>query len=153
MLAGLERPSEGEVEVAGVSLGGLDRTALAELRRRCLAMAPQGTELVDALDASENVALSLRLRERDRSSGDAWLATLGLGDLAGRPARVLSGGERQRVAVASVLAAGAALALFDEPTSQLDEANAERLGDALRAAARDGGAIVCATHDPPGSIR
>ncbi len=148
MLAGLERPSEGEVEVAGVSLGGLDRTALAELRRRCLAMASQGTELVDALDASENVALSLRLRERDRSSGDAWLATLGLGGLAGRPARVLSGGERQRVAVARVLAAGAALALFDEPTSQLDEANAERLGDALRAAARDGGAIVCATHDP-----
>ena len=148
MLAGLERPSEGEVEVDGRPLGGLDRAELAELRRRCLALASQGTELVDSLDAGENVELSLRLRELDRAPGRAWLAKLGLAGVAGRPARVLSGGERQRVAVARVLAAGATLALFDEPTSQLDEANAERLGDALLAAAREGTAIVCATHDP-----
>ena len=148
MLAGLERPSEGEVEVDGRPLSGLDRAELAELRRRCLAMASQGTELVDSLDAGENVELSLRLRELDRAPGRAWLAELGLAGVAGRPARVLSGGERQRVAVARVLAAGATLALFDEPTSQLDEANAERLGDALLAAAREGTAIVCATHDP-----
>ena len=148
MLAGLERPSGGEVEVEGSALAGLDRAALAELRRRGVAMASQGTELVDALDAGENVALSLRLRARERAAGQRWLTTLGLAGLEGRPARVLSGGERQRVAVARVLSAGTGLILLDEPTSQLDEANAERLGNALRSAAREGAAIVCATHDP-----
>ncbi|MBO0870325.1 MAG: ATP-binding cassette domain-containing protein, partial [Micromonosporaceae bacterium] len=65
-----------------------------------------------------------------------------------RLARVLSGGERQRVSVARVLAAGPAIAVLDEPTSQQDEANAERVVRALVSASRSGTAVLAATHDP-----
>jgi energy-coupling factor transporter ATP-binding protein EcfA2 len=77
-----------------------------------------------------------------------WLDALGLDALRHRHVRVLSGGERQRVSVARVLAAEPAIAVLDEPTSQQDEANAERLVGVLVAAARRGTAVVAATHDP-----
>src|SRR5204863_340340 len=71
-----------------------------------------------------------------------WLDVLGLAPLAHRPVRVLSGGERQRVSVARTLIVTPAVAVLDEPTSQQDEANAERLVDVLVAAARQGAAVV-----------
>ena len=73
---------------------------------------------------------------------------LHLQPVLGRPVRDLSGGERQRVAIARALGADVPLVLLDEPTSQLDEANAERVAALLRAEAATGTAIVCATHDP-----
>jgi ABC-type lipoprotein export system ATPase subunit len=79
---------------------------------------------------------------------DRWLDALGLTGLRHREVAALSGGERARVAVARALVAGRPLVLLDEPTAQLDEANAERLAAALVDAARAGAAVVVATHDP-----
>ena len=115
-----------------------------------MAVAGQGGGLVDALDVEENLALARDARglAADAAAVDEWIDRLGLHGLRHRRVAVLSGGERQRAQVARVLVSGAALAVLDEPTSQQDEANAERVVAALRAAADAGTAVVVATHDP-----
>jgi ABC-type lipoprotein export system ATPase subunit len=150
VLAGLDRPDAGEVTVGGRPLAGLDRDGLAALRRAHVAVAGQGGGLVDALDVEENLALARDARglPADRAAVDGWIDRLGLHGLRARRVGVLSGGERQRALVARVLVSGAGLAVLDEPTSQQDEANAERVVAALRAAAEAGTAVVVATHDP-----
>ena len=150
VLAGLDRPDAGEVTVAGRALGGLDRDGLAGLRRAHVAVAGQGGGLVDALDVEENLAIAREARglAADPAAVDGWIDRLGLHGLRQRRVAVLSGGERQRALVARVLVSGAGLAVLDEPTSQQDEANAERVVAALRAAADAGTAVVVATHDP-----
>jgi ABC-type lipoprotein export system ATPase subunit len=150
ILAGLERPDAGTVCVTGHDLGALDRTRLAALRREAVGVSGQAASLVDAIDVVENLELVSDVRglARDRARVGAWLEAFGLAALGDREVRVLSGGERQRVSVARTLAAGPALALLDEPTSQQDEASAERLVAVLLAAARSGIAVVAATHDP-----
>ncbi len=150
VLCGLERPDAGTVHVAGTDLAGLDRAGLAAVRRHRVAVAGQGTALVETTDVTENLDL-VRVARHLPPAPDlvARLITeLGLAALRDRPVRVLSGGERQRVAVARVLAAQPALAVFDEPTSHQDEAHAELVVAALRAAARRGVAVLAATHDP-----
>ncbi|HET6211778.1 MAG TPA: ATP-binding cassette domain-containing protein [Micromonosporaceae bacterium] len=150
ILAGLERPDAGSVLVAGVDLAGLDRSGLAALRRGQLSVAGQGIALVETLDVPGNLELVRQARGLPASSDlvDGWIAELGLTGVRHRAVRVLSGGERQRVAVARVLAVEPALAVLDEPTSQQDEANAERIAAVLLGAARGGMAVVAATHDP-----
>jgi ABC-type lipoprotein export system ATPase subunit len=150
LLCGLERPDAGLVTVAGVDLSGLDRAGLAGLRRRHIALAAQGTALLETMDVDENldlVRLTRHLPDEPRRF-DEWIGALGLAAVRHRPARVLSGGERQRVAVARVLASGAAIAVLDEPTSRQDEAHAELVVSALVAAARGGVAVLAASHDP-----
>jgi ABC-type lipoprotein export system ATPase subunit len=150
VLCGLERPTAGTVEVAGIDLAPLDRAALATLRRRHVGVAGQGTALVETMDVVENLDL-VRLARHLRADPDLvarLIADLGLTALRHRPVRVMSGGERQRVAVARVLAAEPELAVFDEPTSHQDEAHAELVVAALTAAAGRGVAVVAATHDP-----
>ncbi|OLB65219.1 MAG: hypothetical protein AUI10_07785 [Actinobacteria bacterium 13_2_20CM_2_72_6] len=150
ILAGLERPDAGTVEVLGTDLSGLDRGGLADLRRRHLAVAAQQAVLVETLDVVGNLELARQARGLDAGAAlvDDWLDTLGLTALRHRPVRVLSGGERQRVAVARVLAVEPAVAVLDEPTSQQDEANVHRVVAVLLDAARRGTAVVAATHDP-----
>jgi ABC-type lipoprotein export system ATPase subunit len=150
ILAGLERPDAGTVEVLGTELSGLDRAGLAELRRRHLAVSAQQAVLVETLDVVGNLELVRQARGLAVTARvvDGWLDTLGLTALRHRPVRVLSGGERQRVAVARVLAAEPAVAVLDEPTSQQDEANVHRVVAVLVEAARRGTAVVSATHDP-----
>jgi len=150
ILAGLERPDAGSVEVLGADLAGLDRSGLAALRRRHIAVSAQQAVLVESLDVVANLELVRQVRGLDTTADliDRWLDALGLAALRHRPVRVLSGGERQRVSVARVLAAEPSVAVLDEPTSQQDESNAERVVEALVAAARRGTAVVAATHDP-----
>ena len=148
-LAGLEVPAAGTVTVLGEQVAG-DRTARAVQRRTRVAFAMQGGGLAEALDAEANVALGRTLRGLEPAPGRATelFEALHLQPVLGRPVRDLSGGERQRVAIARALGADVPLVLLDEPTSQLDEANAERVAALLRAEAATGTAIVCATHDP-----
>jgi ABC-type lipoprotein export system ATPase subunit len=148
-LAGLEVPAAGTVTVAGEPIAA-DRTARALQRRTTVAFAMQGGGLAEALDAEANVALGRSLRGLEPAPERAaeLFAALHLQPVLGRPVRDLSGGERQRVAIARALGADVRLVLLDEPTSQLDEANAERVAALLRAEAAAGTAIVCATHDP-----
>jgi ABC-type lipoprotein export system ATPase subunit len=147
LLAGLLRPSEGEVLLAGEPIHALSRSRLAALRRENVALVTQEPGLVPYLTALENVELALDLRRR---SGDARraLAEVGLEERLDARAARLSAGERQRVAIARALAVEAPLLLADEPTARLDEENARAAGTLLAAAARERGvAVVCATHD------
>ncbi len=150
MLAGLERPDAGTVQVLGADLAGLDRGGLARLRRRHVAVCGQRAVLVETLDVVGNVELVRQARGLPVTAGlvEEWLDALGLAALRHRPVRVLSGGERQRVAVARALAVEPDFAVLDEPTSQQDEANVHRVVAVLAAAARRGTAVVAATHDP-----
>ena len=150
LMTGLERPDRGVVRLAGTDLDGLDRTALAGLRRGHLTVAGQSGSLLETLDIGENLELvrDARALAPDPALVDFWIEELGLTPLRHRPVRLLSGGERQRVAVARALAVDPELTVMDEPTSQLDEANAERLVGVLVEAARRGLAVVVATHDP-----
>jgi ABC-type lipoprotein export system ATPase subunit len=150
ILCGLERAEAGEVRVFGQDLGRLDRSGLAGLRRQYVGVAAQSAALIETLDVLDNLELVRQARglPPDPDQLRRWLDALGLDTLRHRPVRVLSGGERQRVSVARVLAGGPAIAVLDEPTSQQDEANAERLVGVLVDAARGGCAVVAATHDP-----
>jgi ABC-type lipoprotein export system ATPase subunit len=150
LLTGLERPDDGSVQLAGQDLGTLDRDGLAALRRRHVAVAAQGGALVEALDVAGNLALAREARglEADPDEVERWLDALALHGLRHRPVSMLSGGERQRVAVGRALVVRPDLAVLDEPTSQQDEANAERLVAVLAEAAAEGRAVVAATHDP-----
>ena len=148
-LAGLESPAAGSVAVDGHTVTATGRQRALQ-RRPHVAFAMQGGGLAEALDAEANVALGRTCAASSRHpSGAAELfAALNLQPVLGRPVRDLSGGERQRVAIARALGADVPLVLLDEPTSQLDEANAERVAALLVAEAATGTAVVCATHDP-----
>jgi ABC-type lipoprotein export system ATPase subunit len=150
VLAGLERPDAGTVILTETDLSGCDRDALAALRAAELAMVTQEVHLAGATDAEANLELARAVRHQpaDPQADHERLGELGLAALAHRPVGALSGGERQRVAVARSLVVNATLMLLDEPTSQLDEASAERMAHVLVSAARSGVAVVVATHDP-----
>jgi putative ABC transport system ATP-binding protein len=151
MLAGLELPDAGTVEVDGAELTALDRTARAAIRRDKIAYVGQQAGLVPHLSALENVELALALRGRDETRPDALAAldAVGLAERATQRVARLSHGERARVAIARALAAKPALLLADEPTSRLDGANAIAVAILLGRLAREtGAAVVCATHDP-----
>ena len=151
LVAGLDRPDHGRVELAQTDLTTATRDELARLRARHVAIVPQVSALVAGLSARENVALGLRARGRTpheaRERAQDALQEVGLGDLAHRRADGLSGGERQRVALARALATDAPLLVADEPTANLDEANAIRVAELLAERARQGTCVVCATHD------
>jgi ABC-type lipoprotein export system ATPase subunit len=147
LLAGLELPDAGAVEVCETDMGRLNRVARAELRREHIALVPQRPGLLPFLSARENVDLTAQITRN--GSGPDTLASVGLAERAGHRVSRLSAGEQVRVAVARALAARPRLLLVDEPTARLDEANARRLAALLSNLARESAsAVVCATHDP-----
>jgi len=144
------------VVASGVTIAGQDvsthsREQLAQLRARAVAVVPQVSALVAGLSALDNVALGLRARGEStqdvRTRAYEALEAVDLHELAKRLAGGLSGGERQRVALARALATNAPLIVADEPTANLDEANAIKVAELLAERARNGACIVCATHD------
>ena len=149
LLAGLELPTSGEVNVLGHDVAKLDRAARARLRRDHVGYVGQQPGLVPSLSALENVELALALRERAPESALETLVAVGLEDRAEQRVSRLSTGERGRVAIARALAVRPELLLADEPTSRLDQANAIGVGTLFVRLAREfGAAVVCATHDP-----
>jgi ABC-type lipoprotein export system ATPase subunit len=149
VLAGLELPDGGEVDVLGTDLTQLDRAARARLRRDHIGYVGQQPGLVPTLSALENVELALALRGLPPDRAHETLVAVGLEDRVEQRVSRLSTGERGRVAIARALAPRPHLLLADEPTSRLDQANAIAVGTLFVRLARDfGAAVVCATHDP-----
>jgi putative ABC transport system ATP-binding protein len=153
LLAGLEPPDEGRVEVLGHDLAALSAADRAKLRRTRIGIVFQAFGLVPSLDALENVALPLRLGgvtpDEAAERATRALGAVDLGDRGRHRVDELSGGERQRVGVARAIAIAPAVILADEPTGNLDERNGRAVVELLAArAGANGTAIVLVTHDP-----
>jgi putative ABC transport system ATP-binding protein len=150
ILAGLDKPTAGEVTVAGVEVTTLDDTELTKLRRDHIGFIFQFFNLLPMLTAAENIALPLRLA--GTTPDKAWLAELidkvGLGDrLTHRPSE-LSGGQQQRVAVARALVSRPSVMFADEPTGNLDSTTGGEILALLRDSVDSlGQTTVMVTHD------
>ncbi|HSD60372.1 MAG TPA: ABC transporter ATP-binding protein [Burkholderiales bacterium] len=133
LVAGLDTPDAGRIDLDGTDLTALDDTARTLLRRREMGFVFQAVHLLPHLTVAQNVALPLALNGVPRGEADArvqrLLEAVGLGGRASSPPRELSGGEQQRVAVARALVHAPRLLLADEPTGNLDS---EAAGQVLR---------------------
>ncbi|WP_189857477.1 ABC transporter ATP-binding protein [Streptomyces poonensis] len=152
MVAGLDRPSSGTVQVHGQDLGALNETGLALFRRRHIGMIFQFFNLIDDLPALDNVALAAQLTgasaRQARRRALELLDELGIADRKDIYPAALSGGERQRVAVARALMNRPALLLADEPTGALDSRSGEQVMDLLIDLNQIGQTLLIVTHDP-----
>lgn len=152
LLGALDTPTSGEVLLNGLSYADLDSAGLTGLRNRHIGFVFQFHHLLRDFSALENVMMPLRIGGRgetaSRARASELLAAVGVGGRAAHRPSQLSGGEQQRVAVARALAAHPALLLADEPSGNLDAANAERLHDMLAGLARDENrGLVVVTHN------
>jgi putative ABC transport system ATP-binding protein len=148
--AGLERPSGGEVWLMGQDLATLDEDRRARLRRGRVALIFQAFHLLPNMTAEENVSTPLEIAGEARATPLAreWLERVGLAQRARHYPHQMSGGEQQRVALARALAARPQLLFADEPTGNLDSANAAIVADLLFGlVAEVGAALVLVTHD------
>ncbi|MDA2912648.1 ABC transporter ATP-binding protein [Acidobacteriia bacterium AH_259_A11_L15] len=152
LLAGLDRPTAGEVEFDGRRLSELSPEELAAHRNTRIGFVWQLSNLLPDFTAQENVEMPLLVRgeSRERAADEArrWLAEVGLAERAHHLAGELSGGEQQRAALARALVSGPAVLFADEPTGNLDEANRERILSLLIALHRTHGLTsFLATHN------
>ncbi len=152
LIAGLDRPSSGSVELFGRNLAELSDAALALLRRNRVGLVFQDFKLLPALPCWENAALPLlpigmSLAARRRRAMN-WFEQLGITEVADRPPEQLSGGQQQRVALARAFVNDPDLVLADEPTSQIDAESAEQVLAALHTMVAGGKTVVITTHDP-----
>jgi putative ABC transport system ATP-binding protein len=150
LIAGLDRPTAGTIEVAGVDIARLGEDALARFRRDTLGYVFQSFHLIPTLTAAENVAVPLEIA----GVADAPARARALLDEVGLAARAhhypaqLSGGEQQRVAIARAVTLGPPLLLADEPTGNLDSATGAQIIELLLRLHRERGAtLVLVTHD------
>jgi putative ABC transport system ATP-binding protein len=151
MLAGLDRPSSGEVYLGDTEITSLNDKALTLLRRDRIGFIFQSFNLLPTMTAAENIVLPMRIA--GRKPDEHWVAsivqTVGLTDrLSHRPSE-LSGGQQQRVAAARALASKPQIVFADEPTGALDSKSGAELLTFLRDAVTDlGQTVVMVTHDP-----
>jgi len=153
LMAGLDRPSSGQVVLDGHSLGDDTGEQLASLRRQRIGYLSQEPAPIGFLSAEENTVLILRIRGWDADAAAERAVTVltraGLADRARQRVHRLSAGEAQRLALARALAGARGLLIADEPTSRQDEASARAVAALLAAAAhQEGQTVICATHDP-----
>ena len=152
LLAGIDRPTSGELEVDGLSLGDLSRNKLADWRSEHVGYVFQLYNLVPVLTAYENIELPLLLHpisaeERHRRVSAA-LDVVGIADRHAHYPRQLSGGQEQRVAIARAIVTEPTLLLADEPTGDLDRESATAVMELLtRLNKEQGRTIVMVTHD------
>jgi putative ABC transport system ATP-binding protein len=150
LLAGLDRPSAGELYIGDTEIGALSDKALTLLRRDRIGFIFQAFNLLPTLTAAENIVLPLRIagRKPDRAWVDSIVRTVGLGERLGHRPTQLSGGQQQRVAAARALASRPEIVFADEPTGALDSRSGAELLSFLRRAVSDlGQTVVMVTHD------
>jgi putative ABC transport system ATP-binding protein len=148
--AGLERPTRGDVRLLGEDIGPLNEDRRARLRRGKVSLIFQAFHLLPNMTAEENISTPLELAGERRAGMIArdWLGRVGLASRARHYPHQLSGGEQQRVALARALAANPRLLFADEPTGNLDAANAAAVTELMfNLVAQTGAAMVLVTHD------
>ncbi len=151
LLAGLDRPTEGSVEIAGEDITSMGDKQLTLLRRKHIGFVFQAFNLVPTLSAEENVTLPLSIagRKIDRDWVDSVMSRVGLDERRSHRPAELSGGQQQRVAVARALVSEPTVLFADEPTGNLDSrASAEVIDLLTEASTVYGQTIVMVTHDP-----
>jgi putative ABC transport system ATP-binding protein len=158
LLAGLDRPTSGTVEVGGERIDNLSRKQLAQWRSRHVGFVFQFYNLLPVLSAERNVELPLLLTNLSASERKRHVATaleiVGLSHRAKHTPRTLSGGEQQRVGIARAIVTDPTLILADEPTGDLDRKTGDGILDLLQGLGREHGkTIIMVTHDPHAADR
>jgi putative ABC transport system ATP-binding protein len=152
LLAGIDRPSAGEVWIAGTAVHALPERRLAAWRGRSIGLVFQFFQLLPTLSVAENVMLPMDLcatvpaRGR-RAAALALLDRVGIADQAGKVPAALSGGQQQRAAIARALANDPPLILADEPTGNLDSATTDDVLRLFKGLTAAGTAVVMVTHE------
>jgi putative ABC transport system ATP-binding protein len=150
LLAGLDRPTSGTVEIDGIDITDLDDGELTKLRRSHVGFVFQFFNLLPMLNAEENVTLPLAIagQKPDKAWVDELMSRVGLSDRRAHRPSELSGGQQQRVAVARALVSRPSVVFADEPTGNLDSRTGAEILDLLREAVQDyGQTLVMVTHD------
>jgi putative ABC transport system ATP-binding protein len=158
IIAGIDRPTQGEVMIAGTNIGVLTETELAKWRSRHIGFIFQFYNLIPVLTAFENVELPLMLtplsKSERRRQVELALSVVGLADRMDHYPRQLSGGQEQRVAIARAIASDPDIFVADEPTGDLDRVSAEEILTLLERLNKEfGKTIVMVTHDPSAANR
>jgi putative ABC transport system ATP-binding protein len=158
LVAGIDKPTSGDVFVAGTNVARLNETQLAEFRSHNVGFIFQLYNLIPVLNATENVELPLLLthlpRKERRDRALTALKVVGLADRARHYPRQLSGGQEQRVAIARAIVTDPKILVADEPTGDLDAKSAEEILRLMETLNREyGKTIVMVTHDPRAAER
>ena len=158
LIGGLDTPTSGSIEVAGVNIGRLSGAALSRWRSQNIGFVFQLYNLLPILSAERNVELPLLLtklsKAQRRKHVDIALKVVGLADRAKHYPRQLSGGQEQRVGIARAIVTDPTLLLCDEPTGDLDRKAGDEILDLLQALNREHGkTIIMVTHDPHAAER
>jgi putative ABC transport system ATP-binding protein len=158
LVAGIDKPTSGDVFVAGTNVARLNETQLAEFRSHNVGFIFQLYNLIPVLNATENVELPLLLthlsRKERRERALTALKVVGLADRARHYPRQLSGGQEQRVAIARAIVTDPKILVADEPTGDLDAKSAEEILQLMETLNREyGKTIVMVTHDPRAAER
>jgi putative ABC transport system ATP-binding protein len=153
IIAGIDRPTNGECHVQGIDVAQLNESELADWRNQNVGFVFQTFNLIPVLTAYENVELPLLLtrlgRSQRRQQVETALDLVGLADRAKHLPKQLSGGQEQRVAIARALVTDPALVVADEPTGNLDSHSAQEVLGVLQSLSRDAGkTVIMVTHDP-----
>ncbi len=152
LLAGLDTPSSGIVSLMGRDISGAKEDERAQIRAQHVGFVFQSFQLIEHLNALENVQLPLELKGMPRAEAAAkaqvWLEKVGLADRLRHRPKTLSGGEQQRVALARAFVTQPDILFADEPTGSLDEVTGQKIIDLLFSLNRDSGStLVLVTHD------
>lgn len=150
LMAGLDRPTSGSIDIDGVDITQLSENEMAQYRRRKIGYIFQSFHLIPTLTAAENVAVPLELagEAQARAQAERLLESVGLKHRLDHYPVQLSGGEQQRVAIARAFACRPPILLADEPTGNLDTATGRQVIDLITGMHRDyGTTLVLVTHD------